>query len=71
MKPPFDISGDLDTPVSAFLKLQPFRPSFLLESVEGGEMTKDLSILISKDQPWLTTEDFLDALDRRLQAKMG
>ena len=37
MKPPFDISGDLDTPVSAFMKLRPFRPSFLLESVEGGE----------------------------------
>ena len=37
MKPPFDISGDLDTPVSAFLKLQAFRPTFLLESVEGGE----------------------------------
>ncbi|MBM4209080.1 MAG: anthranilate synthase component I family protein [Gammaproteobacteria bacterium] len=37
MKPPFDISGDLDTPVSAFLKLQAFRPAFLLESVEGGE----------------------------------
>jgi anthranilate synthase component 1 len=37
MKPPFDISGDLDTPVSAFLKLQAFKPAFLLESVEGGE----------------------------------
>ncbi len=37
MKPPFDISGDLNTPVSAFLKLQAFRPTFLLESVEGGE----------------------------------
>jgi len=37
MKPPFDISGDLDTPVSAFLKLHAFRPTFLLESVEGGE----------------------------------
>ena len=37
MKPPFDISGDLDTPVSAFLKLQAFRPTFLLGSVEGGE----------------------------------
>ena len=42
-----------------------------VEAVEGGEMTKDLAILISKDAPWLTTEDFLDALDRRLQAKMG
>jgi anthranilate synthase component 1 len=37
MKPPFDISADLDTPVSAYLKLAPFRPRFLLESVEGGE----------------------------------
>jgi anthranilate synthase component 1 len=37
MKPPFDIAGDLDTPVSAFAKLAPLRPCFLLESVEGGE----------------------------------
>ena len=37
MKPPFDIAGDLDTPVSAFAKLAPFEPRFLLESVEGGE----------------------------------
>jgi len=37
MKPPFDIAGDLDTPVSAFLKLRAFNPTFLLESVEGGE----------------------------------
>jgi isocitrate dehydrogenase len=42
-----------------------------IEAVEGGEMTKDLAILISKDQPFLTTEDFLAALDRRLQAKMA
>jgi anthranilate synthase component I len=37
MKPPFDIAADLDTPVSAYLKLAPFGPKFLLESVEGGE----------------------------------
>ncbi len=37
MKPPFDIPGDLDTPVSAFMKLADFEPRFLLESVEGGE----------------------------------
>lgn len=42
-----------------------------VEAVEGGEMTKDLALLISKDAPWLTTEDFLAALDRRLQAKMA
>ncbi|HJS90182.1 MAG TPA: anthranilate synthase component I family protein [Steroidobacteraceae bacterium] len=37
MKTPFDIAGDLDTPVSAFMKLAGFNPRFLLESVEGGE----------------------------------
>jgi anthranilate synthase component I len=37
LKPPFDISGDLDTPVSAYMKLAAFEPRFLLESVEGGE----------------------------------
>src|SRR5215469_13088880 len=37
MRPPFDIAGDLDTPVSAYAKLAAFRPRFLLESVEGGE----------------------------------
>ena len=42
-----------------------------VESVEAGEMTKDLSLLISKEQPWLTTEEYLEALDRRLQSKMA
>ena len=42
-----------------------------VEAIEAGEMTKDLSILISKDAPWLTTEGFLEALDTRLQMKMA
>ena len=42
-----------------------------VESVEAGEMTKDLAILVSRDQPWLTTEDYLEAIDRRLQQKMA
>jgi anthranilate synthase component I len=37
MESPFDIAADLDTPVSAYIKLKRFRPRFLLESVEGGE----------------------------------
>jgi anthranilate synthase component 1 len=37
MESPFDIAADLDTPVSAYLKLKPFEPRFLLESVESGE----------------------------------
>jgi isocitrate dehydrogenase len=42
-----------------------------VDAVESGEMTKDLAILIGKDQPWLTTEEFLATLDERLQAKMS
>ncbi len=42
-----------------------------IEAVEAGEMTKDLALLISRDAPFLHTEEFLDALDRRLQAKMA
>ena len=42
-----------------------------VETVESGQMTKDLSLLVAPDAPWLTTEDFLDALDRNLQAKMA
>jgi isocitrate dehydrogenase len=42
-----------------------------VESIEAGEMTKDLAILISRDQAWLTTEDYLAAIDRRLQSKMA
>ncbi len=42
-----------------------------IEAVEGGEMTKDLAALISKDTKWLTTEGFLSAIDRRLQEKMA
>jgi len=42
---PFDIPADLDTPVSAFLKLAPLRPRFLLESVEGGERLGRYSFL--------------------------
>lgn len=33
----YDIAADLDTPVSAFLKLRPLRPRFLLESVPQGD----------------------------------
>jgi isocitrate dehydrogenase len=42
-----------------------------VETVEGGKMTKDLAVLIGTQQPWLTTGDFLDALDAGLQAKMA
>jgi isocitrate dehydrogenase len=42
-----------------------------VDTVEGGQMTKDLAILIGPDQDWLTTQEFLAALDERLQKKMA
>ena len=45
MQAPFDIAADLDTPVSAFLKLATLKPRFLLESVEGGERLARYSFL--------------------------
>ncbi len=46
--------------------------SVCVEAVEGGEMTKDLSLLIGGESaPWQTTEEFLATLDRRLQEKMS
>jgi isocitrate dehydrogenase len=42
-----------------------------IETVESGFMTKDLAILIGPDQPWMTTEQFLDKLDDNLKKKMA
>lgn len=57
MQAPFDIAADLDTPVSAYLKLAALKPRFLLESVEGGERLARYSFL-----------GFGDALELRMDA---
>ena len=41
-----------------------------VETVESGDMTKDLAVLIGPDQPWLNTQAFLAKLDENLKAKM-
>ena len=43
----------------------------VVETVESGAMTKDLAMLVGPDQAWLTTEEFLDTLDRNLQARLS
>jgi len=43
----------------------------VVETVESGQMTKDLALLVGPDQAWLTTEDFLAALDQNLQNKLA
>jgi len=42
-----------------------------VETVESGYMTKDLAILISRDQSWMNTQDFLAKLDENLKKKMA
>ena len=42
-----------------------------IETVESGKMTKDLAALISADTPWLTTQDFLAAIDENLKHAIG
>ncbi len=58
MQAPFDIAADLDTPVSAYLKLHDLQPRFLLESVVGGEHLARYSFL-----------GFGDALEVRMDDK--
>ncbi|MDQ4104769.1 MAG: NADP-dependent isocitrate dehydrogenase, partial [Actinomycetota bacterium] len=41
-----------------------------VDTVESGKMTKDLALLIGPDTPFLTTEAFLDELDRELRHAM-
>jgi len=40
-------------------------------TVEGGQMTKDLALLVGPEQGWLTTEEFLAALDTNLQKSLA
>ncbi|MPZ66556.1 MAG: NADP-dependent isocitrate dehydrogenase [Pseudonocardiaceae bacterium] len=37
-----------------------------IDTVESGKMTKDLALLVGADTPFLSTEEFLDALDQEL-----
>lgn len=42
-----------------------------VEAVEDGKMTKDLALLVGDKQGYLTTNEFLDELDARLQQAMA
>jgi isocitrate dehydrogenase len=43
----------------------------IIETVESGKMTKDLALLVGKDQEWQTTEEFLATLDENLRQRMA
>jgi isocitrate dehydrogenase len=42
-----------------------------VQTVESGKMTKDLALLVGEETPFLTTEEFLAALDENLRAAMA
>jgi isocitrate dehydrogenase len=42
-----------------------------IETVESGKMTKDLALLVGPDQPYLTTQEFLAAIDENLRKEMN
>ncbi len=42
-----------------------------IETVESGKMTKDLALLVGPDQPYLTTQEFLAAIDENLQTALA
>ena len=43
----------------------------VIKTVEGGQMTKDLALQVGSDQEWLTTEEFLAALDENLSKRLA
>jgi isocitrate dehydrogenase len=42
-----------------------------VETVESGKMTKDLALLVGDEQEFLTTQEFLAAIDENLQKEMA
>jgi isocitrate dehydrogenase len=42
-----------------------------IETVEGGQMTKDLAILVGPEQAWMTTEQFFEAIVKNLESAMA
>src|SRR6202790_2352298 len=42
-----------------------------VQTVEGGNMTKDLALLVGPEQPWQTTQEFLGSVEQSLQRAAG
>ena len=43
----------------------------VVDTVESGNMTKDLALLVGPDQKWLTTEGFLEKIDENLNKALA
>jgi isocitrate dehydrogenase len=62
--------GKLDN-TAEVIKFAESLEDIVVKSVEDGAMTKDLAALVGPDQSWLTTEEFLDTLDKNLAARLA
>ena len=62
--------GKLDNN-SELIKFAALIEKFVLRLVESGSMTKDLAILINKSTKYLTTNQFLEAIDGNLKKKLN
>ena len=62
--------GDLDGN-QELIKFAETLEKVCIETVESGSMTKDLAVLISRDQKFLTTNQFLEAIDSNLKKKLN
>ncbi|MGE3302290.1 MAG: NADP-dependent isocitrate dehydrogenase [Hyphomonadaceae bacterium] len=56
---------------AALIKFAETLEKVTVATVENGQMTKDLALLVGDKQDWLTTEGFLDAVDVNLQKAMA
>ena len=54
--------------VSKFAKLL---EETIVKTVESGDMTKDLALLIGPDQGWLTTEEFINKVGDNFEKAMS
>jgi isocitrate dehydrogenase len=55
----------------ALMKFATTLETVTVATIEEGKMTKDLSLLVGPDQPWLSTLGFLEAIDANLQKAMA
>lgn len=55
----------------ALLKFATTLEQTVVDTIEGGQMTKDLALLVGDKQGWLTTTGYLEAIDENFQKKMA
>ena len=55
----------------ALLKFAVGLENIVRETIEGGQMTKDLALLVGDKQGWLTTTNYLEAIAENLEKKMA